>query len=131
VIHKCVQVRHAQTAARLGVDMISMDGFECECYRRQHTSLHSHHTLSWYPTQPHTILAPNNLPVSLSRQLTVVPVFCYGRHLFETFFVVLSRCGAAWLQMNSCPSANVQRLNKTEPLTLHTNDTALACFLAS
>ena len=29
VIHKCVQVRHALSAQRLGVDMISMDGFEC------------------------------------------------------------------------------------------------------
>jgi len=29
VIHKCVAVRHALTAQRLGADMISMDGFEC------------------------------------------------------------------------------------------------------
>merc|ERR1719378_1141806 len=29
VIHKCVAVRHAQTAARMGADMISMDGFDC------------------------------------------------------------------------------------------------------
>lgn len=29
VIHKCVAVRHAKSAQRLGVDMISMDGFEC------------------------------------------------------------------------------------------------------
>ena len=29
IIHKCVQVRHAQSAARLGVDAISMDGFDC------------------------------------------------------------------------------------------------------
>jgi len=29
VIHKCVAVKHALTAQRLGVDMISMDGFEC------------------------------------------------------------------------------------------------------
>jgi len=29
VIHKCVAVRHAQTAARVGADMISMDGFDC------------------------------------------------------------------------------------------------------
>ena len=29
VIHKCTAVRHAKTAERLGVDMISMDGFEC------------------------------------------------------------------------------------------------------
>lgn len=29
VIHKCVTVRHALTAQRLGADMISMDGFEC------------------------------------------------------------------------------------------------------
>lgn len=28
-IHKCVAVRHALTAQRLGVDMVSMDGFEC------------------------------------------------------------------------------------------------------
>ena len=29
VIHKCTSVRHAVTAARLGVDVISIDGFEC------------------------------------------------------------------------------------------------------
>jgi nitronate monooxygenase len=29
IIHKCVAVRHAQTAERLGVDAISIDGFEC------------------------------------------------------------------------------------------------------
>ena len=29
VIHKCVTVRHAKSAERLGVNMISMDGFEC------------------------------------------------------------------------------------------------------
>jgi len=29
VIHKCVAVKHALTAQRLGADMISMDGFEC------------------------------------------------------------------------------------------------------
>lgn len=29
VIHKCVNVKHALTAERLGVDIISMDGFEC------------------------------------------------------------------------------------------------------
>ena len=29
VIHKCTSVRHAVTAERLGVDVISIDGFEC------------------------------------------------------------------------------------------------------
>jgi nitronate monooxygenase len=29
LIHKCVAVRHAQTAERLGVDAVSIDGFEC------------------------------------------------------------------------------------------------------
>lgn len=29
VIHKCVAIRHAMTAARLGADMVSMDGFDC------------------------------------------------------------------------------------------------------
>lgn len=29
VIHKCVAIRHAETAARVGADMISMDGFDC------------------------------------------------------------------------------------------------------
>mmetsp|Transcript_40509 Transcript_40509/g.101770 ORF Transcript_40509/g.101770 Transcript_40509/m.101770 type:complete len:330 (-) Transcript_40509:183-1172(-) len=29
VIHKCVAVRHAQTAVRMGADFISMDGFDC------------------------------------------------------------------------------------------------------
>jgi NAD(P)H-dependent flavin oxidoreductase YrpB (nitropropane dioxygenase family) len=29
VIHKCTTVRHAQSAAKLGVDFVSIDGFEC------------------------------------------------------------------------------------------------------
>eukprot|EP00924_Labyrinthula_sp_SR-Ha-C_P010353 maker-scaffold_23-snap-gene-4.56-mRNA-1 protein AED:0.04 eAED:0.04 QI:407/1/1/1/0.8/0.66/6/272/336 len=29
VIHKCVAIRHAKSAARMGADMISMDGFDC------------------------------------------------------------------------------------------------------
>jgi nitronate monooxygenase len=29
VVHKCVAIRHALSAERLGVDAISMDGFEC------------------------------------------------------------------------------------------------------
>ncbi len=29
VIHKCVAIRHALSAARYGADMISMDGFDC------------------------------------------------------------------------------------------------------
>jgi len=29
VIHKCVAIKHALTAERLGVDIISMDGYEC------------------------------------------------------------------------------------------------------
>ena len=29
IIHKCVAIRHALSAARLGADMISMDGFDC------------------------------------------------------------------------------------------------------
>lgn len=29
VIHKCVSVRHAVSAAKLGADMLSVDGFEC------------------------------------------------------------------------------------------------------
>lgn len=29
VIHKCTSVRHAKSAQKMGVDMISMDGFEC------------------------------------------------------------------------------------------------------
>lgn len=29
VIHKCVAVRHAASAAKMGADMISMDGFDC------------------------------------------------------------------------------------------------------
>lgn len=29
VIHKCTSVRHAKSAQRMGVDMISLDGFEC------------------------------------------------------------------------------------------------------
>ena len=29
VLHKCTSVRHALTAERMGVDAISIDGFEC------------------------------------------------------------------------------------------------------
>lgn len=29
VIHKCTSVRHAKSAVKLGVDMLSIDGFEC------------------------------------------------------------------------------------------------------
>ena len=29
VIHKCTSVRHALSAQRMGVDVISIDGFEC------------------------------------------------------------------------------------------------------
>jgi len=29
VIHKCVTIRHAKSAARMGVDILSIDGFEC------------------------------------------------------------------------------------------------------
>jgi NAD(P)H-dependent flavin oxidoreductase YrpB (nitropropane dioxygenase family) len=29
VVHKCVAIKHALTAQRLGADCISMDGFEC------------------------------------------------------------------------------------------------------
>ena len=30
VIHKCVAIRHALSAAKIGADIISMDGFDCE-----------------------------------------------------------------------------------------------------
>jgi len=29
VVHKCTSVRHALSAERMGVDAISIDGFEC------------------------------------------------------------------------------------------------------
>jgi NAD(P)H-dependent flavin oxidoreductase YrpB (nitropropane dioxygenase family) len=29
IIHKCTSVRHAVTAERMGVDVVSIDGFEC------------------------------------------------------------------------------------------------------
>ncbi|GAA5859809.1 hypothetical protein JCM1840_006463 [Sporobolomyces johnsonii] len=29
VIHKCTSIRHARSAAKMGVDMLSIDGFEC------------------------------------------------------------------------------------------------------
>lgn len=29
VIHKCVTIRHALTATRIGANMLSIDGFEC------------------------------------------------------------------------------------------------------
>jgi len=29
IIHKCVTIRHAKSAEKVGVDMISMDGFDC------------------------------------------------------------------------------------------------------
>jgi len=32
VIHKCTTIRHAQSAVKLGVDFLSIDGFECAGY---------------------------------------------------------------------------------------------------
>jgi NADH:quinone reductase (non-electrogenic) len=29
VIHKCTAIRHAQSAERMGIDIVSIDGFEC------------------------------------------------------------------------------------------------------
>ena len=29
ILHKCTTIRHAQSAAKLGVDFLSIDGFEC------------------------------------------------------------------------------------------------------
>lgn len=29
VLHKCTTIRHAQSAIKLGVDFLSIDGFEC------------------------------------------------------------------------------------------------------
>ena len=29
VIHKCTTIRHARSAQKMGVDMLSIDGFEC------------------------------------------------------------------------------------------------------
>lgn len=29
VLHKCTTIRHAQSAVKLGVDFLSIDGFEC------------------------------------------------------------------------------------------------------
>lgn len=29
VLHKCTSIRHAESAQKLGVDMVSIDGFEC------------------------------------------------------------------------------------------------------
>ncbi|MEO1731993.1 MAG: nitronate monooxygenase, partial [Pseudomonadota bacterium] len=36
VIHKCVTVRHALAAERLGVDAVSIDGFECAGHPGEH-----------------------------------------------------------------------------------------------
>ena len=36
VIHKCVTVRHALAAERLGVDVVSIDGFECAGHPGEH-----------------------------------------------------------------------------------------------
>lgn len=30
VIHKCTTVRHAKSAQKMGVDILSIDGFECK-----------------------------------------------------------------------------------------------------
>ena len=30
IIHKCVSIRHALSGQRMGVDCLSIDGFECE-----------------------------------------------------------------------------------------------------
>jgi nitronate monooxygenase len=36
VIHKCVTVRHALAAERIGVDVVSIDGFECAGHPGEH-----------------------------------------------------------------------------------------------
>lgn len=33
VIHKCTAIRHALTAQRMGVDIVSIDGMECAGHR--------------------------------------------------------------------------------------------------
>lgn len=30
VLHKCTTIRHAHSAAKMGVDFLSIDGFECQ-----------------------------------------------------------------------------------------------------
>jgi hypothetical protein len=35
IIHKCVTIRHALSAEKMGVDCLSIDGFECEWSRIQ------------------------------------------------------------------------------------------------
>lgn len=36
VLHKCTTIRHAQSAVKLGVDFLSIDGFECAGYVKLH-----------------------------------------------------------------------------------------------
>jgi NAD(P)H-dependent flavin oxidoreductase YrpB (nitropropane dioxygenase family) len=36
VIHKCTAVRHAVSAQKMGVDMVSIDGFECAGIKKCH-----------------------------------------------------------------------------------------------
>jgi hypothetical protein len=35
IIHKCVTIRHAISAQKMGVDCLSIDGFECELLNRR------------------------------------------------------------------------------------------------
>lgn len=39
VLHKCTTIRHAQSAVKLGVDFLSIDGFECAGYVFRQTPL--------------------------------------------------------------------------------------------
>lgn len=34
VLHKCTTVRHAKSAQKMGVDFLSIDGFECTYFAR-------------------------------------------------------------------------------------------------
>lgn len=36
ILHKCTTIRHAQSAVKLGVDFLSIDGFECAGHVGEH-----------------------------------------------------------------------------------------------
>ncbi|KAF7324285.1 2-nitropropane dioxygenase [Mycena sanguinolenta] len=65
VIHKCTTIRHAKSAVKLGVDILSIDGFECKCrsswrgrYRRPRIGTQDSHSPEMHAHLTHSLRAP-------------------------------------------------------------------------
>ena len=94
IIHKCVTVRHAKSAERMGVDMISMDGFECgghpvRCPPSTPTFpsfICLGHARSPPPTPPHPppLLLVSLSPTSLQSASSINALCLKPRHILLT-----------------------------------------------